>query len=230
MDEISIAADMFGVLDRVPMGVAIIRRDYVILFWNSCLEDWTGIKKSEAVGAPLTRHFKHFEEPRYGSRLESIFDGGPPAIFSSQLHKDLFPTKSRGHRSMALHTIVTAVRDFNRAGHYAMFAISDVTELTQRIQGYRAMRDKALLEIEQRKRAETEKANLITELKDALASVNTLRGMLPICSACHKIRDDRGYWSQIEAYISEHSEATFSHGICPSCMKSLYPEFAEENS
>ncbi len=66
------------------------------------------------------------------------------------------------------------------------------------------------------------------ELNQALAEVKKLRGILPICSSCKKIRDDKGYWLQIETYISEHSEAEFSHGICPDCAKRLYPEFCDE--
>ena len=62
-------------------------------------------------------------------------------------------------------------------------------------------------------------------LQKALAKVKTLSGLLPICSNCKKIRDDKGYWNQIEAYIRDHSEADFSHGICPECAKKLYPEF-----
>lgn len=65
---------------------------------------------------------------------------------------------------------------------------------------------------------------LNAELQDALAEVKTLRGILPICSSCKKIRDDEGYWNQLETYIQEHSEAVFSHGICPECAKKLYPE------
>jgi len=61
-------------------------------------------------------------------------------------------------------------------------------------------------------------------LKDSLNEIKKLSGMLPICASCRKIRDDNGYWNQIEAYISEHSEAQFSHGICPYCMEKLYPE------
>jgi ligand-binding sensor domain-containing protein len=61
----------------------------------------------------------------------------------------------------------------------------------------------------------------------ALAEVKVLSGLLPVCASCKKIRDDKGYWSQIEVYISEHSEADFSHGICPDCMKKLYPEYAD---
>ncbi|NTW89024.1 MAG: response regulator, partial [Desulfobulbaceae bacterium] len=66
------------------------------------------------------------------------------------------------------------------------------------------------------------------DLSDALEKVNVLSGMLPICASCKKIRDDKGYWRQIEGYIAEHSEAEFSHSICPECAKRLYPEFADE--
>jgi AmiR/NasT family two-component response regulator len=65
---------------------------------------------------------------------------------------------------------------------------------------------------------------LNAELQDALAKVRTLSGLLPICSSCKKIRDDEGYWNQLEAYIQEHSKAVFSHGLCPECAKKLYPE------
>ena len=86
-------------------------------------------------------------------------------------------------------------------------------------------------DIIERKRAEEEREKLIGELKEALAKVKTLSGLIPICSSCKKIRDDKGYWGQIESYISDHSEAEFSHGICPDCMKKLYPDFADnENS
>ncbi|MDH3391775.1 MAG: hypothetical protein OEL85_08260, partial [Desulfobulbaceae bacterium] len=58
-----------------------------------------------------------------------------------------------------------------------------------------------------------------------LDKVNLLGGMLPICASCKKIRDDKGYWNQIETYIRDHSEAEFSHGICPDCAQKLYPDF-----
>jgi len=74
------------------------------------------------------------------------------------------------------------------------------------------------------KRGEKEREKLIHELQGALANIKILRGMLPICSSCKKVRDDKGYWSQIESYIQHHTEAEFSHGICPECMKKLYPD------
>jgi YesN/AraC family two-component response regulator len=75
----------------------------------------------------------------------------------------------------------------------------------------------------QRHRAEREK--LIAELQEALAAIKTLHGILPICSSCKKIRDDEGSWTQIEAYISEHTDAEFSHGICSECAEKLYPDY-----
>jgi DNA-binding response OmpR family regulator len=72
--------------------------------------------------------------------------------------------------------------------------------------------------------AERKVDQLVTELQKALKKVKTLSGLLPICSHCKKIRDDKGYWNQIEAYIHDHSEATFSHGICQECAKKHYPD------
>jgi DNA-binding response OmpR family regulator len=76
----------------------------------------------------------------------------------------------------------------------------------------------------ERKRIEEERERLVRELEDALAEIRTLRGILPICSSCKKIRDDEGYWHQVEVYIRDRSEVEFSHGICPDCAKKLYPE------
>ncbi len=78
-------------------------------------------------------------------------------------------------------------------------------------------------DISERKLAESERERLITELQKTLSEVKRLRGYLPICSSCKRIRDDTGYWNQIEAYIRDHSEAEFSHGICPDCAAKLYP-------
>lgn len=86
----------------------------------------------------------------------------------------------------------------------------------------------AFRDITERKRIEREKENLIEDLRQAISKVKLLSGFLPICASCKKIRDDKGYWNQIESYIRDHSEAEFSHGICPECARKLYPEFTEE--
>ncbi len=72
-----------------------------------------------------------------------------------------------------------------------------------------------------------QKEELLTELQEAYNKVKKLSGLIPICAQCKKIRDDSGYWNQVESYITEHSDAVFSHGICPDCMEKLYPEFTK---
>jgi len=78
-----------------------------------------------------------------------------------------------------------------------------------------------------RVQAEQEQERLIAELHKALASVKTLTGLIPICSSCKKIRDDHGYWTRLETYLEQHSQAEFSHGLCLDCMRKLYPEVAQ---
>ena len=80
----------------------------------------------------------------------------------------------------------------------------------------------------ERKRIENEKEQVIAELQEALAKVKLLSGFIPICASCKKIRDDTGYWQQVEAYIQKHSNAEFSHSICPECSHKLYPELYPE--
>lgn len=81
-------------------------------------------------------------------------------------------------------------------------------------------------DVTERRAAEAEREKLVGDLTRALGEVKTLSGLLPICSSCHKIRDDQGYWNILEKYICEHSGAEFTHGICPECIKKLYPEYS----
>jgi hypothetical protein len=74
-------------------------------------------------------------------------------------------------------------------------------------------------DISERRTYQMERERLILELRQALANVRTLSGLIPICASCMKIRDDQGYWKQLEVYIRDHSEAEFSHGLCPDCAQ-----------
>jgi len=73
---------------------------------------------------------------------------------------------------------------------------------------------------------EKEQQKLISELREALAEIKTLKGLIPICASCKKIRDDEGYWNQLEAYLSKHTDAVFTHSLCPECVKEWKSEIA----
>jgi two-component system, chemotaxis family, CheB/CheR fusion protein len=105
-------------------------------------------------------------------------------------------------------------------GRWYSIAIRPYKTVDSRIEGVLM----TLVDINELKQAEAEREKLISELKEALANVKQLSGMLPICSSCKKIRDDKGYWSQIESYITNHSEALFSHGYCPECAEKVMKE------
>ncbi len=94
----------------------------------------------------------------------------------------------------------------------------------QRTLSLRTTNNQLQLEIHERKKIEEEREKLIVELQNALDDVRQLSGLLPICASCKKIRDDKGYWNLLESYISQHSEAVFTHSICPACIKKLYPD------
>ncbi|MBI5216873.1 MAG: PAS domain S-box protein [Ignavibacteriae bacterium] len=80
-------------------------------------------------------------------------------------------------------------------------------------------------DITERKRMEEEREQLVSDLQEAMASVKTLGGLLPICAGCKKIRDDKGYWEHVENYIMQHTAATFTHGMCPECSDKYFPEY-----
>ena len=96
-------------------------------------------------------------------------------------------------------------------------------QLEKQATGLQRANDQLQLEMAERTRTAQALREKNTELEAALAKVKLLSGLLPICSACKKIRDDKGYWSQVDDYVEEHSEATFTHGLCPDCLQTLYP-------
>jgi PAS domain S-box-containing protein len=167
LDEMEASRKDLEVLDHIPIGICILRKDFVVIFWNRCLEDWTGILRSAMVGTTITKTFPHLQDPKYSMRLYDIFEGGPPTIFSSQLHGYLIPTPLRDGKMSIQHVTVTPVRALGGEGFYALLAIQDVTDLTHRIQDYRTMRDRAFEEINERKHAEEElkKARDVLELR-----------------------------------------------------------------
>lgn len=106
--------------------------------------------------------------------------------------------------------------------YFFSFAMEKVREVFQgRLQESRQQLAATVTELD---RANSKKEQMISDLHQAMKEVQVLRGILPICSECKQIRNDKGYWQRIEQYIQEHSEAQFSHGLCPKCAKKLYPD------
>jgi PAS domain S-box-containing protein len=157
--------DNFGFFDFVPVGILVLRKDFTVIYWNSSLEEWTGINKRTMVGTNIFSHFPNLNSPKYLSRLQNIFEGGPPTIFSSQLHRHIIPARMQDGRFRIQHSMVTSIRASDGKSFYALFAIQDVTDLTYRIEKYREMRDHALDEIKERKRAEEELKKIHEELE-----------------------------------------------------------------
>jgi PAS domain S-box-containing protein len=137
------------------------------------------------------------------------------------------PIEAQG--KILLFSIVHDITERKQAEEALRNYREHLEELVQERTTNLEMKNKQLMaEITQRKEAEGVWEKLIFELQGALLKIRTLSGLLPICSSCKKIRDDKGYWEQIEVYIRDHSEADFSHSICPECTEKIYPKLHEK--
>lgn len=157
----------FTLLDHIPEGIFIVKQDWSVQAWNRCLESWSGVESGEIIGKPITHYFPHFEQPQYSDRLENIFQGGPPVIFSSQLHKNIIPCPLQDGSLRILHTIVTPYKNPGDNTLYALFTIEDVTEQTFRINEYNSLHKILQDEIKQRKEAENKMLKAKEEAENA---------------------------------------------------------------
>ena len=159
--------EKFALFDKLPIGVCILDANYTVIYWNMNLEEWTGVIRSEIVDKSILDFFPKFNGDIYRLRLESIFKGGAPVVFSSHLHKSLF--NPYHNFEIIQHTTVSPLKKDDDTGYYAMFAVENVTELTRRMQEYRAIKDSALQEVENRKKAEEQvkqQADILKEIFD----------------------------------------------------------------
>jgi len=179
MEELVIAKEKFMPLDFAPVGICIIRSDYHVLFWNNCLEYWTNVPKEDILGRSIFEFFPNLNKDSYKIRFSSTFEGGPPSIFSAQLHKHLFPAVLPNGERQVQHCVSTAVPALVGAGHYALISVEDVTELTKNVATIRELHRTAVEELNQRKKIETElreakqRAEVANHTKDAfLTNIN----------------------------------------------------------
>ncbi len=165
MNEIKIAKEKFDLLDNFPLGIFVLNENYTVLFWNSQVEIWTGILNSKILGKNLIDFFPNLNGPKYASRIQLLFEGGPPIIFSSLLHKYIIPSPLPDGQFRIQETAIISVSKEPMTGFYALFIIQDITDLTHRIQGYKTMRDQAYGEVKKRKYAEEQLKIYSTELE-----------------------------------------------------------------
>jgi diguanylate cyclase len=162
---ISKAAKCLALLDHSPIGHVVVRHDFMVVFWNRCLESWSGIPRGEIVGRSLIDRFPHLGEAKYANRIKGLFAGGPPTIFSSQLHKYLIPAPLPGGKFRVQYSVVTAIPDPDDGNFYALFSIQDVTSLTEAIEDHQFALRKAAEEMDERKKVEAKLVKYTEELK-----------------------------------------------------------------
>ncbi len=158
------------ILDYLPVGICILDTDLRIRYWNRCLEDWTGLSADGIVGDSITKRFPDIGQPRYLQRIRQVFTTSLPAIFSSQIHQHFIPSTRTDGTVRTQQTTVIALDGGGGQSSYAMVVIEDATDLVTEVKAFREMRDRALLELRERKKAEqalseaNEAANLYLDI------------------------------------------------------------------
>jgi len=189
------------ILESINMGLVVLDPKMTVLSWNAWMQHYSGIPKDQIIGGNLLDFYANLMEPKYKRLIMSVFSFGNYAVFSHKLHKYLFAMKNP-HPSadwlpyMQQSCSAGPIRDDMGRIVSIYITVEDVTEYVV---------------------SEIKLKEKVTQLEQALARVNQLEGIIPICMYCKQIRNDKESWQQIEEYISEHSEAMFSHSICPDC-------------
>lgn len=185
------------------IGDAVIATDSagLITFINPVAESLIGLPIDNTAGTPLGKIFRLINEDTreiLEYPIKNVLRTGKIVELTNHIM-----LLGRDGREVPINSSGAPILD--KEGHIrgVVLVFRDITEL---------------------KRAEEEKDSIIADLKEAMGKIRTLSGLLPICASCKNIRDDKGYWNRIEAYIRDHSEAEFTHSICPECAKKLYPD------
>lgn len=197
-------------LDSIPVPIFIKNREYAYIGCNKSFEDFLGRGSQEIIG-------------------KTTFDIAPSKLARVYHEKDTELMNNPGVQIYEFE-VKDKINNHNRqvVFHKATF---------EKPKGKAGGIIGAILDITERKNVEKEKdvviaklEKLTAELEKTLEEVETLRGIIPICTICKNIRDDKGYWEKIERYIKKHSLADFTHGICPDCAERCYPEFYSKES
>jgi two-component system, cell cycle sensor histidine kinase and response regulator CckA len=196
------AAHFAAVVESSEDAIISKTLDGTVVSWNKAAEFIYGYTALEMIGRPISV----LAPP---SRVDEL--------------TDILLQIRRGERVPRFETV--RVRKDGRHVDLSM-TVSPIKDSSGEVIGVSTI----ARDISERRREESERLKLIEDLTEALAHAKTLRGLLPICASCKRIRDDHGYWEQVEVYIQKHSDAGFTHGICPECAGRFYPEFATGNA
>jgi PAS domain S-box-containing protein len=187
-----------AIFENNSSALAIIERDTTIFMVNDAYCQMSGYTKEEVIGMSWTQQISPED-------LERLKEYNRRRLINPDDAPDKYEFKFYKKSGEIRHGLM-----FVSLLQSSRQIITSFVDITDRIN------------------AEEEREKIINELKTALADVKTLSGLLPICSSCKKIRDDNGYWQQVEGYIQKHSDAIFTHGVCPDCMVKLYPEYIKD--
>lgn len=198
-------------LNNISDGFLELTMGGTILFSNSVANLILNMDGERILGLPFSDFFPMSQRKMILSATQALAEGGEVELGEEEpiaLHGRYINLKFVCYREKGTPYIIVVIRDISSRKNAEMLLREHHDKLEEVVKERTAV-------LEEKNRA----------LEEALAKVKTLSGLLPICSSCKKIRDDQGYWNKIEKFISEKSEAVFSHGICPDCAAELYPEY-----
>lgn len=196
------------IIDFLPDATLVLDQSGTIIAWNRAIEEMTGFKAEEMLGKGNYEH----AIPFYGERRPILIDlvTMPSGIIEEKYY---FLRREKG--------ILMGDSDCPMVRREKRFLSGWATPIYS-ISGDIVGAIESVRDVTEKKLAEEEREKLISELREAFMKIKMLKGLIPICASCKKIRDDKGYWNQLEHYIQQHSDAEFSHSICPECTKKLY--------
>ncbi len=186
-------------VENIDVGVTIIDPDLNIIFANNTVGKWFDKSSEEFIGKKCYQEFEKKSQPCSNCPGLKVLETGQPCEIESEGVREDGSRFTVRDKAFPIYGEHGKIIGFNEI-------VEDITE---------------------RKKAEEERENLLTKLQNAISEIKTLRGILPICSFCKKIRDDKGYWNQVEVYVREHTEVDFTHSLCPECVKVHYSEFVD---
>jgi transcriptional regulator with PAS, ATPase and Fis domain len=203
-------------VEHCAVAMFAIDLNHRVVYWNRACEELTGLKAADILGTP--NHWKPFYDFQRPCLSDLLIDGQGENM---QQHYQIYGS------SVLMPYSLHAQGWYLRVGGRERYLIFDASPVFSR-DGTLVAAIETLQDITELKRIEEERKNLNISLQEALDNIKTMSGLISICACCKKIRDDNGCWNQIEEYLETHSDASFSHGLCPGCFQQFFPDPAQE--